>query len=157
MRIIKSVTLGTLLVALAACATLGRQAFREPVVTFKDAKVTGLGLTGGSLEVVLDVYNPNNFKLDGTKLTYTVLVDSLPLGGGAYESKFTVTEKGTSSVTLPIQFTYTGMGAAGRQLMETGSVKYRVRGDVTVATPVGSFTRPYDQTGTFSTLKGTSR
>jgi hypothetical protein len=36
--------------------------------------------------------------------------------------------------------------------MNTGSVNYRVMGDVTVGTPLGNFTRPYDQTGRFSTL-----
>jgi hypothetical protein len=37
-----------------------------------------------------------------------------------------------------------------------GSVEYRVLGDVTVATPAGQFTRPYDQRGRFTTL-GTRR
>jgi hypothetical protein len=36
-------------------------------------------------------------------------------------------------------------------------VNYRVLGDVTVGTPIGSFTIPYDRTGRFSTLGGTSR
>ena len=58
-------------------------------------------------------------------------------------------------VTLPLAFTYAGIGEAGRQLMNTGSVNYRVTGDVTVGTPLGNFTRPYDQTGRFSTFSGT--
>jgi hypothetical protein len=41
--------------------------------------------------------------------------------------------------------------------MSTGSVNYRVTGDVTVGTPLGNFTRPYDQTGRFSTLSGSGR
>jgi len=32
----------------------------------------------------------------------------------------------------------------------------RVLGDVTVSTPLGNFTRPYDQTGRFSTLSGSA-
>lgn len=139
---------------LAACATLGKAAFKEPVVHFHDARVTGLGITGGSLEVKLSVYNPNGFKLDGTRLTYNVLVDSVTFGSGALAQQFTVQEKDSTIVTLPLQFTYAGIGAAGRQLMNTGSVNYRVTGDVTVGTPLGSFTRPYDQTGRFSTLSG---
>ena len=63
----------------------------------------------------------------------------------------------SSIVTLPLSFTYAGVGEAGRQLMNTGSVNYRVLGDVTVATPLGNFTRPYDQTGRFSTLSGRAR
>ena len=46
--------------------TLGYAGFKEPVVTYKDAVITGLGVSGGSLEVVLNVYNPNSFRLDGT-------------------------------------------------------------------------------------------
>ncbi len=55
---------------------------------------------------------------------------------------------------LPLSFSYAGVGAAGRQLMQTGSVEYRVKGDITFGTPIGSFTRPYDQRGRFSTLSG---
>jgi LEA14-like dessication related protein len=142
---------------LAACATLGKAAFKEPVVHFQDARVTGLGITGGSLELKLSVYNPNGFRLDGTRLTYNVLVDSVTFGTGALAQQFTVQEKDSTIVTLPLQFTYAGIGQAGRQLMNTGAVTYRVVGDVTVGTPLGNFTRPYDQTGRFSTLSGGSR
>ncbi len=64
-------------------------------------------------------------------------------------------ENDSTIVTLPLSFTYAGVGAAGRQLMNTGAVNYRVMGDVTVGTPLGNFTRPYDQTGRFSTFSGT--
>ena len=142
-------------VAAAGCATLGMAHFKEPVVHFQDAKITGLGVTGGSVEVKLSLYNPNGFKLDGERLTYTVLVDSTTLGTGALAGRFAVQEKDSTIVTLPLSFSYTGVGAAGRQLMNTGSVNYRVTGDVTVGTPLGNFTRPYDQTGRFSTFSGT--
>jgi LEA14-like dessication related protein len=148
---------GLALIGAAGCATFGRATFKEPIVHFQDAKITGIGTTGGSLEVRLSVYNPNGFRLDGTRLTYNVLVDSTPLGTGALSERFTVQEKDSTIVTLPLQFTYTGVSAAGRQLMNSGTVNYRVMGDVTVGTPLGSFTRPYDQTGRFSTLSGRSR
>ena len=141
----------------AGCATLGRATFKEPIVHFQDAKITGIGATGGSLEVQLSLYNPNKFKLDGTRLTYIVLVGADTLGSGALADRFSVQEKDSTIVTLPLQFTYTGVGAAGKQLMNTGSVNYRVTGDVTVGTPLGNFTRPYDQTGRFSTLSGRTR
>ena len=145
------------MVGAAGCATLGRATFKEPIVHFQDARVTGLGITGGSLEVKLSLYNPNKFKLDGTRLTYKLLVDSVTFGTGAIADRFTVQEKDSTIVTLPLQFTYSGVGEAGRQLMQTGSVNYRVVGDVTVGTPLGNFTRPYDQTGRFSTLSGRGR
>src|SRR6185503_11721392 len=66
----------------AGCSTLGKAAFADPVVTLKDVKVVGIGLTGGNVDVVLSVYNPNGFRLDATKLTYNLFVDSTKLGDG---------------------------------------------------------------------------
>jgi LEA14-like dessication related protein len=144
-------------VAAAGCATLGKATFKEPIVHFQDARITGLGLTGGQVEVKLSLYNPNGFKLDGTRLTYKLMVDSVNFGSGALADRFTVQEKDSTIVTLPLSFTYAGVGEAGRQLMNTGAVNYRVTGDVTVGTPLGNFTRPYDQTGRFTTLRGGQR
>lgn len=136
------------------CASVGRAVFEQPVVTFQDLRVNGLGLQGGSLDVVLSVYNPNRFALNATRLTYQLMVDSVPLGTGALDRQFVVQRGDSAMVRLPVTFTYSGLGAAGRQLLRQGTVNYRVLGDVTVGTPLGSFTRPYDRTGHFSTFGG---
>ena len=139
------------------CASLGRNAFAQPVVTLKDVKLQGVGLTGGSFDVILSVYNPNGYRLDATQLNYNLFVDTLRFANGTLNQQFTVQENDSTTVTVPVNFTYAGVGEAGRQLLNTGSVNYRVAGDVRVATPVGSFTVPYDRTGRFSALGGASR
>lgn len=139
------------------CATLGRGIFKEPVVEFRELRLNGLGLTGGSLDVVLSVYNPNSFKLDATSFTYNLLMDSIPIADGALGKQFVVQRGDSSVVTIPVNFTYAGIGRAGQELLRSGTVNYRVRGDMTVSTPLGSFTRPYSQTGRFSPLSGSSR
>ena len=142
--------------AIAGCASLGALGgFKEPIVTFKDLRVRGLGLTGGSLDAYLSVYNPNGFRLDATRLTYKVTVGSdAEVGTGVLDSRFTVQDKDSTIVRIPIDFTYAGIGAAGRQMMQSGSVPYNVSGDVTVTTPVGNFTVPYSGTGRFSAFGG---
>jgi LEA14-like dessication related protein len=140
--------------ATAACATLGRASFKEPVVTLNNAQITGLGLSGGTVNVALAVYNPNDFRLDGVRLTYNVLVDTVKFGAGSYDSRFTVNKADTTRLEFPLSFTYAGVGAAGRQLIQMGSVDYRVVGDITVATPLGQFTRPYEGHGRFNPLSG---
>jgi LEA14-like dessication related protein len=155
---LRGATLALAFVAAAggACASLGKSVFNEPVVSFKNVQINGLGLDGGSLDVVLNVYNPNGFKLDATRLTYRLLVgDSVPLGQGALDSRFTVQKNDSTEVRLPVTFSYRGLGAAGQQLIRSGTVNYRVQGDVTVATPIGNFTRPYDRTGRFAALRAT--
>lgn len=153
----RAVLLVTLGAVASACASLGWVRFRDPVVTFRDARITGLGVSGGAVEIVLDVQNPNGFRLQGTRLSYTVFVDSTALGSGALTDGFAVDKGAHGEVRLPLEFTYRGIGAAGRALLMTGTVQYRVRGEFTVATPLGSFTRPYDQRGRFSSVRGNAR
>ena len=137
----------------AGCSALGHAAFKEPVVNLRDVRVRGIGLTGGSLDVLLSVYNPNGYRLDATRLTYKVNLagDSITLASGALDSKFTVNDNDSTIVTVPVSFTYAGIGAAGRSLLNTGSVDYHVLGDVTVGSPVGNFTIPYSSQGRFTT------
>ena len=149
----KRTILWTLAVITIGCASVGRAIFREPIVTYKDSMITGLGLSGGNLEVVLSIYNPNSFRLDGTALTYRIAVDSVPLGNGSLADRFTVQEGDSTIVRLPLSFTYAGVGQAGRQLIQTGSVNYTVSGDITVGTPIGSFTRPYSGRGKLTTIR----
>ena len=144
-------------VALAGCASLGLGSFREPLVHFNDAKIRGLGLSGGSVDVVLSIYNPNRFDLNASRLTYRLMVEDKDLGSGALNEAFRVGDNDSTYVTIPIDFTYAGLGAAGRELLTRGTVNYRVTGDFTVSTPLGNFTRPYDQTGRFSSFGRTSQ
>lgn len=143
--------------ALGGCATLGVGGFRDPLVQFSDVKIRGLGLTGGALDIVLSIYNPNGFNLDATRVTYRLMVDDKDLGSGVLDHALRVRSRDSTFVTIPMDFTYAGLGVAGQQLLSSGSVNYRVIGDITVDTPVGNFTRPYDQRGRFSSFGGTSQ
>lgn len=140
--------------ALAGCATLGRQVFNNPVVSFKDVRFNGLGLQGGSVDVVLNVYNPNHYGLSAQRLDYQVLVDSTQLGTGAITHSFGVGGSDSTEVHLPLTFSYANLGSAGRALMARGVVNYRVIGNITVGTPLGNFTRPFDRTGQYNSLGG---
>ena len=141
----------------AGCSALGKQAFQQPIVHLQDVRVNGVGLTGGNLDVKLSVYNPNGYRMDATRMTYNVIVgDSVRFATGTVDSRFTVNSNDSTVVTIPVSFTYSGVGAAGRQLMNTGGVNYHVNGDVTVGTVVGNFTVPYSATGRFNALTGSS-
>jgi len=141
-----------------ACSTLGKAAFKQPVVNLKDVRVRGLGVTGGSLDVLLSVYNPNHYRLDATRLTYRVMLagDSVLVANGAMDSRFTVQDNDSTTVTIPVSFSYAGIGAAGRSILNTGAVNYHVTGDVTVGSPVGNMTVPFSSQGRFTTT-GLSR
>ena len=136
----------------AACKTVGRQMLEEPVVTLRDVKLVGAGLTGGTLDILLNVYNPNDFRLDGSRITYRVFADTVAVGGGSLDQKFTVQNGDSTALRLPLNFTWSGLGAVARQLQNQGVVNYRVTGEIEVATVVGNFTLPYDQSGRYSVI-----
>jgi LEA14-like dessication related protein len=143
-----------LAVGVAGCATIARQAFQEPVVSVRDVRLNGIGLTGGSVDVALNVYNPNNYRLDATRITYQLLFDTVSFANGALTEQQTMNARDTLRLVIPVNFTYRGVGEAGRQILNTGTINYRLLGDVTVGSPLGNFTIPYSTTGRFSTLGG---
>ncbi len=144
--------------AIAGCSMLGRAAFKSPVVQLRDVRVRALGLTGGSLDVQLNVYNPNHYRLDASQLNYKVNLvgDSVTVASGTMTDRFSVQESDSQVVTIPVNFTYAGLGAAGRSAMNSGTVNYHVLGDVTVGSAIGSMTVPFSTTGRF-TATGMSR
>ena len=152
-KVLLAVAVSAAAVTFGACSMLGRAAFQQPVVTLRSVAVRGLGLTGGSLDVKLNVFNPNHYRLDATQLRYRVNLagDSINVASGTLESRFTVNDRDSSVVTIPVDFTYNGIGAAGRSILNTGAVSYHVLGDVTVGSPVGSFTVPFSSVGRFTT------
>ena len=137
----------------AACAGLARQAFQNPVVNLRDVRVQSLGTTGGNLEVHLNVYNPNNYRLDASQLRYNLFVgDSVRMANGTVEPRTSVQAGDSTIVKIPVAFTYLGLGAAGSQLLRTGAVNYKVTGDFTVNSVVGNFTVPFSTTGQYNVM-----
>ena len=148
--------LGLALVAVAVvsgCATLARQAFANPMVTVKDVRVKGIGMQGGSLDLILDVYNPNEYRLDASRITYQLWVDSSQIATGEIEKLVTLTDKGNSEIVVPVNFTFASVQRALVHYAQRGSVDYRVTGDFTMKTPFGSVTRPYTGAGRLDTFR----
>ncbi|MFA6130564.1 MAG: LEA type 2 family protein [Candidatus Omnitrophota bacterium] len=136
----------------AGCSRLARSSFQNPIVELKDVMVKGVGLQGGSLDVILDVQNLNDYRIDVSKVTYTVYAESLKVFTGDVTKLVTLDNKSLTQVTLPVNFTFREVQQAANILLQRGSVEYTVEGDFTLATPFGSMTRPYRSKGTYSSL-----
>src|SRR5206468_5991395 len=77
----------------AACSGLGLN-LREPDIQLDRAVVRGVDLSGGNLDLVVKVGNPNNFTLQGTKLQVGVDVEGSHLGDVTYDNDLVVSENG---------------------------------------------------------------
>jgi LEA14-like dessication related protein len=134
-------------IGLSACASIARRAFRNPVVTVADTKVTGFSPRGGSLEVTLRVENPNDFRLDVGAVRYAVWVDSTQVATGQIDRIVTLDPTATSTVVVPVQFALDAVAMVGVRFLTTGSLQYRVTGQFDYVTPFGRLTRPFTSDG----------
>ncbi len=144
--------LGTLL---CGCHHAHSAPFQQPAVTFRDLRVRSIGLNEGAVDIVVTVDNPNPYVLSAHRATYALMAGSDTVGLGAVEEPFEIGATGTSDMHLPLSVSYSGLGVAGKRVMNAGTVLYRVVGTVTLSTPSGSTDVPYDGSGEFSTLNVT--
>jgi LEA14-like dessication related protein len=139
--------------SLGACAGFMRTEFGTPVVELRDVRLKGIGIQGGSMDLVLDVYNPNNYRLDTSRLTYALLVDTGSIASGEINKLVTLEAKKKTEVILPVTFSAKELFGAAKIITQMGSLDYTVKGELTVATPFGSYTRPYSGRGRFDSLR----
>jgi LEA14-like dessication related protein len=123
----------------AACSGIGIN-FREPDIQLDHAVVRGVGLSGGNLDLVVKVDNPNNFRLQGTKLQVRIDVEGSHLGDITYDDDFAVPENGQTTITLPLRFGWSGAGSAVRAALSYGDLPYKMKGQASLKLPGGAET-----------------
>lgn len=142
MRTVRAALAATLIAA-TGCATFARQAFQTPTVTLKDVRIRAIGLDGGALDLVLDVFNPNEYRMDATRLSYNLVADTATIATGEINKRVTLLNKQHNDVVMPVSFSVKELFGVANVLLSKGEVEYAVKGDVTVDTPFGKLTRPY--------------
>jgi LEA14-like dessication related protein len=139
----------SMLAATAGCSFMQRQAFKAPDVYVSDVRLTGVGTQGGKIDIVLAIYNPNNFRLDGSNLHYKALVDSVLIGEGTVEKRVTIEKRDSGEVRVPVTFGFREILEAAQKLTKRGSLPFEIAGDLKVETAFGSTTRKFSQRGTY--------
>jgi LEA14-like dessication related protein len=128
----------SLVVTLSACATLKSALnFQKPDLELQEINVTGLGLQGGTLDLVFDVYNPNDYRLRSTRLEVALELAGTDFGEALIDKPLDLSPTNHSRVIMPVRFTWTGVGAAARSLLESQELPYGITGAVLLDTPVG--------------------
>lgn len=152
--------LGSLLLALVLTGCTS-SLFSEPEVTLEGVQIGGLGLRGGTLLVDLRVVNPNRFALNADKLAYELALSDpessgdttwVDLAAGTYDQPFSVAARDSARVQIPVEFNYSGLGAAAGSMLTRGTFNYRASGTVDVRTPLGRHDVPFRKRGTVSLL-----
>jgi hypothetical protein len=127
-----------LLALMAGCASLGKALrFQEPDVRLHEIRVTGLGITGGTLDLDLDVFNPNDYRLRTVRLAVGIDLENVHFGDALLERPIELPSGQHSLVTVPVRFEWAGVGAGARALLTRQGIRYGLSGTATLDTPLG--------------------
>lgn len=146
MRFSKGVGLLGLL-GVAGCAALSMANFQEPTIELQTIIVRGIGLTGGTLDLQLEVTNPNSVDIKGTKLELGLDVEGAHLGDVVLDDAFNLPKGQPTTVIVPMTFNWAGVGAAARSAFNYGTVKYDMKGTASLQTPWGVEKVPFSHNG----------
>jgi len=111
--------------------------FEQPQVDLREIHVTSLGLSGGTMDLVFDVYNPNDYRLRSTRLEVDLELARTDFGQALIDKPLDLSPQNHSQVVMPVRFTWAGVGAAARSLLESRELPYGLTGAVLVDTPIG--------------------
>jgi LEA14-like dessication related protein len=131
---------------LGGCAGLP-DVFKEPDLHLDRVIVRGVGLTGGTMDLIVGIYNPNNFDLNGTKLQVGFDVEDSHVGDLEYNDDFQVQKGDTTALTLPVRFNWNGLAGAARTALGHGDLPYKLAGQLTFQTPFGDRKVPFTREG----------
>ena len=146
MRISRTVGLLGFLGA-TGCAALSMANFQEPTVELQTIIVRGIGLTGGTLDLQLEVTNPNSVDIKGTKLELGLDIEGTHFGDVELNDAFNLPKGQPTIVTVPLTFNWAGVGAAARSAFNYGTVKYDMKGTASLQTPWGVEKVPFSHNG----------
>lgn len=143
------VVLLALSLGVGACSNLAG-VFEEPDLQFRGIRVNSIGFDGASLDILVDVYNPNSYRLGLERFSYDLAIENVHWGLGETDSPLAVDARNSATIRLPLSVSWSKLGQAGRDALRTGTVNYGVSGELTVGTALGPVRVPYSKNGRFS-------
>lgn len=126
----------------------------QPEIKLDGIGIGGLGLQGGTLNVRLEVMNPNDFAMKARQLDWKLeLADSVagkrvwhPLAEDTYAKTLEVGPNDRTVVEIPVRFEYRDLESAVRSIIARGTFDYRVTGNVKLEEPL-SRSIPFSRIG----------
>jgi LEA14-like dessication related protein len=131
--------------------------FEQPDLQFRGIRVNSLGFDGASVDILVDVFNPNSYRLGLERFSYDLAIEGIHWGLGTTNSALSVDARNSATIRLPLEVSWSKLGQAGREALRTGTVNYGVSGELMVATALGPVTVPYTKNGRFSVFGNEDR
>ena len=158
MRIPKLLTICATVGLLTGCATVLQQLqFSRPSLDLETIQVTGISFTGGSVDLILDVFNPNSYDLNTMRVEAGIDLEGTHFGDVSWEEPVTLPSGEHTTVRVPLSFTWSGVGAGARGLLTRGTVNYVLDTRLFLDTPLGDRAVGFETSGEVPLLEMVGR
>jgi LEA14-like dessication related protein len=132
--------------ALGGCAGLGN-ALKDPDIRLERVIIRDLDLRGGSLDLVVQIDNPNPFDILGTEVALGFDVEGSHVGDLRYHDDFSVDKGDQTKLTLPLRFQWEGVASTLKTALTRGEIPYMMKGQIRLQTPLGAHSVPFTREG----------
>ncbi len=119
----------------ASCASLR---FERPTAELEALQITSLGLSGGALTLVLDVYNPNSYEVHTIRIQATLDLEETHMADAVLDESVVLAPTSHTEVAIPVTFTWEGLGVGARALLSRGEVAYVLQATLLIDVGIGT-------------------
>ena len=133
-----------------SCAVFQQLRFEEPTVELDSVEITGLGFSGVSLTIWLDVFNPNDYQIGATRIEADLQLEDTHFGSALLEEDVEIAPSSHTRVRIPARFTWEGVGTGVRALLVRGVVDYELEAKLRVETSLGARDMSFQSRGEVS-------
>ncbi|RII27342.1 MAG: hypothetical protein CXR31_08850 [Geobacter sp.] len=123
---------------------------RNPEVAVKDVSLVALDGAGATLEIGIDVTNPNPYQISLQGYNYALQIKSLPLASGAVRQTMVFASDKTTNVRIPVKISYADLLEILASRPDLDRIPYQLNAGLDLDLPVGAMTLPIDAAGTFA-------
>lgn len=131
-------------VNILSCSTLTGDLIKDPVLSVNSLNVTQVSLQDISMNLVLNVDNPNPVPLNLTQVAYTLIFSNEKVTEGIFENGVNIPASGSSNIVVPLKFQYNTIGNLLNGVLNNKLTKdYELSGSV----KMGIFNIPFSKKG----------
>jgi LEA14-like dessication related protein len=127
-----------------SCSSVGRQLVKDPEVKVVNFNITDISLQDISLDIVMNVKNPNPMPIKLDQISYNLKFSGEQVTEGVLSQGVNIPASGQSDVTVPLKFKYSSLGNLVTSLFKnTFKREYELEGRA----KLGLFSIPFSKKG----------
>lgn len=133
---------------LFGCASISKLFLKDPEVNVIAVKTSGISLTDISIDILVNVKNPNQIELNLDSLNYKLNLAGETVIDGEFNSGIIVPAEGQQNITIPVKFRFNSLGAVLNGIIQkTIKKEYEFTANAEMGGFFKGLTIPFSQKG----------